>query len=194
VARSPIRVAVRAAYPAVRAGLASLLRDEGYDVVIESNEREHVDLTRPDVLVIDVSGEGTGPEPDAPAVYLAEPGAVFDREDTAPHAWLPRDAMPAELDAAVRAVAAGMIVLHPSFAAITRDAAASAEVDTPVTAREREVLRLLADGLTNKAIARTLGISEHTAKFHVGALIAKLGAHSRTEAVTAAARRGLLSL
>jgi DNA-binding CsgD family transcriptional regulator len=67
-------------------------------------------------------------------------------------------------------------------------------VDTPVTAREREVLRLLADGLTNKAIARTLGISEHTAKFHVGALIAKLGAHSRTEAVTAAARRGLLSL
>jgi DNA-binding NarL/FixJ family response regulator len=115
--------------------------------------------------------------------------------ETAPHAWLPRDAAPDELGAAVRAVAAGMIVIHPSIAAAAREAVeAIHDTEAPVTAREREVLRLLADGLTNKAIARTLGISEHTAKFHVGALISKLGAHSRTEAVTAAARRGLLSL
>jgi DNA-binding NarL/FixJ family response regulator len=63
-----------------------------------------------------------------------------------------------------------------------------------LTAREHEVLRLVADGLPNKAIARELGISEHTAKFHVGSLLSKLGAGSRTEAVTQATRRGLLSI
>ena len=66
--------------------------------------------------------------------------------------------------------------------------------DAHLTAREAEVLRHLAAGLTNKAIARALSISEHTAKSHVGAVLAKLGARSRTEAVTAAARRGLLTL
>jgi DNA-binding NarL/FixJ family response regulator len=63
-----------------------------------------------------------------------------------------------------------------------------------LTAREREVLRLVADGLPNKGIAPELGISEHTAKFHVGSLLAKLGAGSRTEAVTIATRRGVLSI
>jgi DNA-binding NarL/FixJ family response regulator len=134
-----------------------------------------------------------------PAVYLAEPGAAFDRESSIPRAWLPRDATPEELGAAVRAVAAGMIVLHPSFAEAfagsPRAATIPAEgVDMHVTVREREVLRLVALGYTNKAIAYALGISEHTAKFHVGALLSKLGAHSRTEAVTAAARRGVLTL
>jgi DNA-binding CsgD family transcriptional regulator len=61
-----------------------------------------------------------------------------------------------------------------------------------LTAREREVLQLVAEGLPNKAIARQLGISEHTAKFHVGSLLGKLGAGSRTEAVTLATRRGIL--
>ncbi|MBW3634805.1 MAG: response regulator transcription factor, partial [Chloroflexi bacterium] len=61
-----------------------------------------------------------------------------------------------------------------------------------LTTREREVLQLVAEGLPNKAIARELSISEHTAKFHVGSLLGKLGAASRTEAVTLATRRGIL--
>jgi DNA-binding NarL/FixJ family response regulator len=69
-----------------------------------------------------------------------------------------------------------------------------ADIEEPLTARELEVLQLLAEGLPNKLIAAQLHISEHTAKFHVSAIILKLGAASRTEAVTLAARRGLLIL
>jgi DNA-binding CsgD family transcriptional regulator len=71
---------------------------------------------------------------------------------------------------------------------------ASAEGDVPLTPRELEVLTLLAEGMSNKAIARRLGISVHTAKFHVGALIDKFDAVGRTDAVTQAARRGVIHL
>ena len=64
----------------------------------------------------------------------------------------------------------------------------------PLTPRERDVLQLMAEGLPNKLIAARLSISEHTAKFHVSAIMTKLGAASRTEAVTIGARRGLLIL
>jgi DNA-binding CsgD family transcriptional regulator len=70
----------------------------------------------------------------------------------------------------------------------------SADGDVPLTPRELEVLTLLAEGMSNKAIARRLGISAHTAKFHVGALIDKLDAVGRTDAVAHAARRGVIQL
>jgi len=114
--------------------------------------------------------------------------------------YLPRGASAEEMAAAIRAAAEGLIVLHPSLidtlvqpwaASFQGDAQAP---DEPLTAREREVLQLLAQGLANKQIAQRLTISEHTVKFHVGEVMAKLGAASRTEAVTRAARRGLLVL
>lgn len=71
---------------------------------------------------------------------------------------------------------------------------APAEEGTTLTVREREVLRLMAQGLGNKGIAAALGISSHTAKYHVASVLAKLGAHSRTEAVTRGLREGLLPL
>ncbi|HLB64703.1 MAG TPA: response regulator transcription factor, partial [Anaerolineales bacterium] len=67
-------------------------------------------------------------------------------------------------------------------------------MDEPLTPRESEVLALLAEGLPNKSIAGRLGITEHTAKFHVNAILRKLGAQSRTEAVVLATRRGLILL
>jgi len=70
----------------------------------------------------------------------------------------------------------------------------SADDDVPLTPRELEVLTLLAEGMSNKAIARRLGISVHTAKFHVGALIDKFDAVGRTDAVAQAARRGVIHL
>lgn len=73
-------------------------------------------------------------------------------------------------------------------------ASASVEEDVPLTPRELEVLTLLAEGLSNKAIARRLGISVHTAKFHVGALMDKLDAVGRTDAVAHAVRRGVIHL
>ncbi len=115
---------------------------------------------------------------------------------------LPRDAGGEEIIAATTAVAGGLTVLDrrlatEALAAIARPRIAfeaAQTSDEPLTAREREVLQLLAQGIPNKQIAQRLRISEHTVKFHVSAIMAKLGAASRTEAVTTAARRGLLLL
>ena len=76
----------------------------------------------------------------------------------------------------------------------TSDAAADQGAESTLTPREREVLELLAEGASNKTIARRLGISVHTAKFHVGSLLDKLDASGRTDAVTHAARRGVIEL
>ena len=106
----------------------------------------------------------------------------------------PTDIEAAPLAAAVRAVVAGLIVLDPVIAGTTRaqaDSSIGPDSDL-LTAREMEVLLLVAEGYPNKSIAHELGISEHTAKFHVGSLLGKLGAASRTEAVTIATRRGIL--
>jgi two-component system nitrate/nitrite response regulator NarL len=199
---APPRVMVRAAYPAVRAGIAALLREAGCEV-IEEPEGGLATLgpALPDVLVVDLAGTSVpGPagevEGMVPVVYLAEPGTPATLGDGSAQGWLPRDVHGDALTATVRAVAAGMVVLDPSFALPAgRDIdVTTSGADARLTAREHEVLALLAAGMTNKAIARSLAISEHTVKFHVGALLAKLSARSRTEAVTAAARRGLLSL
>ena len=72
--------------------------------------------------------------------------------------------------------------------------AADSERPEPLTAREVDVLELLAEGLPNKAIAARLGISDQTVKFHVATILAKLGAANRTEAVRRALRRGLVTL
>jgi DNA-binding CsgD family transcriptional regulator len=77
---------------------------------------------------------------------------------------------------------------------LSEGASAPADDDVLLTPRELEVLALLAEGMSNKAIARRLGISVHTAKFHVGALIDKLDAVGRTDAVAHAARRGVIQL
>jgi DNA-binding NarL/FixJ family response regulator len=104
-----------------------------------------------------------------------------------------------ELAIALRAVIQGLVVLEPlvgrALAAATPLASAlDAGPEESLTDREQEVLQLLALGLPNKTIATRLHISEHTVKFHVGSILAKLDAASRTEAVTRAARRGLLVL
>jgi DNA-binding NarL/FixJ family response regulator len=112
---------------------------------------------------------------------------------------VPPDAPPGELAAAVGAVARGLVVLPKAMAGrvIGEPAAvgvAEPAVEDPLTAREHQILGLLAEGLPNKRIARELGISEHTVKFHVSSVFAKLGVQSRAEAVSVGARRGLISL
>ena len=133
--------------------------------------------------------------PATPLVLLgADPANDGPGLSGAPVAYVASDVDAPALAAAVRAAAAGLIVLDPMYAGATgihTHARPSAEGEM-LTAREREVLHLVAAGLPNKAIARELGISEHTAKFHVGSLLGKLGAASRTEAVTLATRRGIL--
>ena len=109
---------------------------------------------------------------------------------------LPRLADAARLTAALHAIAAGLTVLDDALApaALRARSARPAALVEPLTPRESEVLQLLAEGLSNRTIAARLGISEHTAKFHVNAILGKLGASTRTEAIVAAARLGLVLL
>jgi two-component system nitrate/nitrite response regulator NarL len=198
-----LRVLVVAAYPALRAGLVSLLAS---DRLLEPIATEGVELgdagSAPSAIVVDYSaGE---PEeilsiaeafPQTPLILIgADPATDGPGLSGGPVAYLPSDVDAAALTAAVRATAAGLIVLDPTVAGATgvHTHARMTENAETLTAREREVLLLVAEGLPNKAIARELGISEHTAKFHVGSLLGKLGAASRTEAVTLATRRGIL--
>ncbi len=113
---------------------------------------------------------------------------------------VPLDAPATQLEAAVIAAAEGLIAL-PSMAAeraLTQRSAVDAlsldSLDEPLTGREREVLEMLSRGLSNKLIARRLSISEHTVKFHVSSIYTKLGASSRTDAVSRGVRRGLITL
>ena len=112
-------------------------------------------------------------------------------------ALLSRDASAAEILAAVEAAASGMAVVDPreleTLLASAAPAPVSAEGHT-LTARELDVLRMMAEGAANKTIAWKLGISEHTVKFHVASILGKLHAASRTEAVTIGVRRGLIML
>jgi DNA-binding NarL/FixJ family response regulator len=115
---------------------------------------------------------------------------------------LDRSASRNEIIAAVKAVTAGLVVVAPQLLATLFNETSSADALSKVndagharlTARELEVLAAMADGASNKAIARRLGISFHTAKFHVAAILAKLDADSRTEAVAKAAQVGLVML
>lgn len=102
---------------------------------------------------------------------------------------LPRDADAIQIDAAIRAVAAGLIVRLTSARESGFGAMRETDGQALLTPRELEVLAALAEGLTNKAIARRLEISLHTVKFHVESLFRKLGARTRTEAVAKASER-----
>lgn len=109
---------------------------------------------------------------------------------------LSRDATLQEVESAVHAVNAGLVVITPtSLSAVLPDTQVfTEELAEPLSGRELEVLDLLAEGLSNKLIAHRLNISEHTVKTHVASIFAKLGASSRTEAVSQAIRRGLVML
>jgi DNA-binding NarL/FixJ family response regulator len=111
-------------------------------------------------------------------------------------ALLPRRSDAGALAAGLLAAARGLAVLDPGLAAAWArpPAPGAAEGPDALTPREREVLALLSEGLGNKAIAARLDVSEHTAKFHVNAILGKLGAATRAEAIVLAARRGLVAL
>ena len=113
-------------------------------------------------------------------------------------AILPRDASAPEIAVGIEAVVAGLVVLHPSAAPLSRSRAARngrtpGETQTDaLTPRELEILAMMAEGMRNRTIASRLGISTHTVKFHIAAILDKLNARSRTEAVTIGLRQGLL--
>jgi DNA-binding NarL/FixJ family response regulator len=206
VQTNQIRVAVVSGYPAVHAGISVLLRSDPGIEVVALDRGDPIGVIELDAIVVDHEGLDTALELARdlairpPFVVLgAEPETDWPDLGTGPVAFLAGDAGSAELVSAVQAVVNGLIVIDPRVADIAGlrwngTPAPLDPVDDLLTPRESEVLRLVANGLPNKTIAHQLDISEHTVKFHVGSILTKLDAASRTEAVTIATRRGLLAV
>lgn len=214
------RVLIAAASPVVRAGLLAVLAESGrVEVAASGFELEALPgaLAReqPDVVLFCVRGEAEealaedllAPESERPlappCVCLTDrPHATWIREHLggALRGVLPLDAEPPEILAAIEAAAAGLTSLPSEEVVSLLDGRAQAEAFRPpegaraLSPREVEVLQMIAEGLPNKMIAGRLSISEHTVKFHVASILEKLGAESRTEAVTRGLRSGVIFL
>jgi DNA-binding NarL/FixJ family response regulator len=205
-----LRLLIIAADPLARAGLAALLSQQANLTVVGqvAPDAELVAQTRtyqPDVVLWDLGWNSSAAvERLTTFTELGLPVlALLSHDAPAPDFWaagvrglLPREADGAHLAAALAALAQGLLVIDPSFTPLLPMPGASVEarpVET-LTGREHEVLQALAEGLSNKQIARQLAISEHTVKFHINAILGKLGAQSRTEAVVRATRAGLILL
>ncbi|HUL65706.1 MAG TPA: response regulator transcription factor [Burkholderiaceae bacterium] len=209
------RIAVVAGAPLVQAGLSRIVEgSQRFELVAVALSLQALQssLARQPALQVDVViAERSGAdEPAAIAAALDAGLHVVLLSDAEPSelaplvaagaACLPTSASDREIAAAVEAVGAGLIamrsdlfgeLLHRSSGANERR---PAELVEPLTPRELQVLRLLAGGFANKHIAHDLGISEHTAKFHVGRILGKLDAATRAEAVAIGLRDGLIEV
>jgi DNA-binding NarL/FixJ family response regulator len=206
-----IRIVVVDDHPIVRQGLVATLDDEPeFEVVGSAGSAEDaLGLVReqsPDLVLLDLELPGLSGIEAIPRLRETSPDTrilVFTAYDTDERVlsavragaggYQLKGAAVAEIAAAIRTVAAGGSVLAPSAAAKLANAVRAPRGAGPLTVREREVLRLIAQGLPGKQIAGQLGISERTVKFHTASLIRKLGADNRAQAVAVAAQRGLLN-
>ena len=208
-----IRVLIGARSEVVRAGLASLLTaDPRFQVVgtFSIDDLTRVEDLQPEVVLLDLDS----PSDESLSAAIQSGGALVnsslmilteDPESLAVdvlgsglRAILPRYATPEEIIAAIQAAATGLVALHPdifdSMLSRIRPGQQS-ELDPSgqiLTPREIEILRMIADGLGNKEIASKLSISDHTVKFHISSIFAKLSASNRAEAVTLGIRHGLI--
>ena len=211
-----IRVFIVAASPLIRAGLQSMLADSRVDVAgsaadLESISGQLVDV-EPDVVLVEIAADAHEELLNAfEDSEIAQEYAVIVLSEQFRADWiskalragvravLPREFSSEQLRAALEAAAAGLVVVHPSEvnAVLPAPSAVSSparELPEPLTPREREVLQMISAGLGNKEIAGRLSISEHTVKFHVASILGKLGASTRTEAVSIGIRHGLVLL
>lgn len=198
----PIKVSLLTDDPLLRTGLSSLLAQNGAISVVEDGAEVALwdagndpgktltrlsELKALDIPVVAVVGD---PAHVAPAIAAGARGVVL------------RDQVGPGIHAALTAVRSGLTVMDtalasslvPSPPAANSNEAKPAKGRGELTERERQVVQLLSEGLSNKLIADRLGISDHTAKFHVNGVMMKLGASTRTEAVVEAMRRGLIRL
>jgi two-component system, NarL family, response regulator YdfI len=211
-----IRVFIVAASSLARAGLQSLVAAREVEVVgsaqsFESLAGQWLDVDA-NVVLVEASGQQFESMMDSLAASQlasetaiavlsdrSEPGSSARALRAGVRAILPSDISSEQLVAALEATVAGLVVMHPAeigaaFPAAEPASRPLAELAEPLTPRESEVLQMLASGLGNKEIAARLTISEHTVKFHVASILGKLGASTRTEAVSLGIRRGLVLL
>jgi DNA-binding NarL/FixJ family response regulator len=182
--------------PLVRSGLVAVLSVYPGLVLKEAVSSTDTGVSA-DVVVWDMS-DPAPPSSITPILALVnEPQEARRALRAGARGALSRSAPAHAIAPAALAVAAGHWVVDEAFASALlglEPEAPRVPVPTLLSPREREVLELLSEGLSNRDIAERLGVSRHTAKFHVNAILDKLGAASRTEAVVLAARSGLLSL
>ena len=197
-----LRVAVAAPDRFARLGLTTLL--ERFhdlhvvgDIDIDDRIASRVRIVNPDVLLADLQTRDASMlrEIDCPAVVLlTKPSGAADAFAAGAGAVLLRTATPDRLHAALVAVTSDLVVADADIAnaVFEQRPRAVEDLEQALTHRELEVMQQLAAGRTNRDIASALGITEHTVKFHVNSILAKLGAESRTEAVVRAARLGVV--
>ena len=206
-----IRIAVAATSAVRRAGLENIIRSHA-ELQLAGSFGTVASLApfarsaELDVIIIDsnsIQDLLLEPSSEAAIVLLTE---VSDARSisrllrSGVRAILSRDSEPDDVLSAIFAVYDGLVLLSmptaESLAAVFGDQplAVEDELSEEITSRETDVLRMLAEGLVNKDIAARLGISEHTVKFHISSILDKLGASTRTEAVTQGIRRGLIPI
>lgn len=195
------RVIVVTSSPLLRAGLESVVEVAGAAETLEEAGALATELD-PDLIVIDWDQDQAVELIDfasesPPILVLSSdphPAWMSDALRAGIRGILPRDVSTAEVAAAIDAAAAGLVVLHPQSMEGAAIRAGPSHLVESLSPREIEVLRLMAEGLSNKTIAWRLSISEHTVKFHVNSIFSKLGAGTRTEAVMLGVRQGLVLL
>lgn len=209
-----IRLLIADDHPVVRAGLAGLLSDEpGLDVVGEASDGDEAvrlaAVTRPDVVLMDlrmprvdgvaatariVGGEAGDPAPRVLILTTYESDdQILAAIEAGASGYLLKAAPQAEIVAGIRSVAAGQSALSPQVAVRLVERMRRPEPEAVLTARETDVLRLVATGHSNKQAAAALGIGESTVKTHLLKVFEKLGVADRTRAVTLAMERGILN-
>jgi NarL family two-component system response regulator YdfI len=208
-----IRVLLAAASAVRRAGLETLVKKtpslklvanlHGLLVIVQ-----YVEQLQPDVVLLDFEDQDTslGSLPRIPISFpvvalIDEPSADWTAHAlrSGVRAILPRDSGMDEILSAIQAAHAGLVLLDPEVtenlaARIPAPAAQPSSALDDLTPREIEVLRMLAEGVGNREMAARLGISDHTVKFHISSILDKLGAGTRTEAVTMGIRMGIILL
>lgn len=210
---APIRILVADDHPVVRDGLVAILSTQpDFAVVGQAASGQEVmaqvAALKPDLVLLDLEMPGLDGVETLKALQTANLPVrviVFTAFDTDERIWsavragaqgyLLKGAPREELFNAVRVVYSGGSLLQPVVASkLLHQVSRLQAGPVALTARELEVLRLLAQGRQNKEIAAALTISQRTVKFHVSAIMTKLGADNRTEAVALAAQRGLVQL
>ncbi|MFE0749773.1 response regulator [Gordonia sp. NPDC058843] len=212
--RRPIRTLLVDDHALLREGMRSLLeREDVVEVVGEAGSADaalaEVNARRPDVVVVDLKlSAGTEYEglrlikeishrhPEVATLVLTtflDDDLVVRAVRAGARGYVVKDVDTTELVRAIQAVSGGGSAFDPRSAAVVlRAVSGENETSEALSDREREVLRLLADGLANKRIGETLYISESTVKFHIRNIIRKLGVSKRTDAVYVASKRGLI--
>lgn len=193
-----IRVLLNVPSPALRAGLRALLSSDNTirvvnDSLDEDDLRAEADVVITPASQVSFSINGSDPSSSTATLFLGDDQLNVRELTRSLRVWgvLPTDASAEELTAAVHALSQGLIVGTSTLLFETESEPLS---HGPLTDRESEVLGLLAKGLANKQIAVALGISEHTVKFHVSSIYAKLNVTNRTEAVREGLRGGWIAL